>query len=266
MHNSAGEFSVKNGVKSEEAAMPTELLTIQPGELKFPFELKKQISSSLRLVNSTDNYVAFKVKTTSPKKYCVRPNTGVVQPHSSAEVTVTMQAQREAPPDMQCKDKFLVQSVIAPSSKEVSQEMFNKEEGKDVHEAKLKVVYVSPPQPPSPITESNEEEGNSPKASPVVDNGERHHLLLDPQTAKTESEWKFKLNEAKAALNALTEERNQAVQQSRNFQQELQSYKSVSSRSGEAVRDVQKLQTGFSFLFVILVGLLGMLVGYLLGG
>jgi len=29
-------------------------------------------------------------------------------------VEVTMQAQREAPPDMQCKDKFLVQSVIAP--------------------------------------------------------------------------------------------------------------------------------------------------------
>lgn len=25
---------------------------------------------------------------------------------------VTMQAQREAPPDMQCKDKFLVQSAI----------------------------------------------------------------------------------------------------------------------------------------------------------
>ena len=28
---------------------------------------------------------------------------------------VTMQAQREAPPDMQCKDKFLVQSVVAPA-------------------------------------------------------------------------------------------------------------------------------------------------------
>ena len=38
---------------------------------------------------------------------------------------VTMQAQREAPPDMQCKDKFLVQSVILPDDiedKEVSQE------------------------------------------------------------------------------------------------------------------------------------------------
>ena len=62
---------------------------------------------------------------------------------------------------------------------------FNKEEGRDVHEAKLKVVYVSPPQPPSPITESNEEEGNSPKASPAVDNGDRHHLLTDPVNMHT---------------------------------------------------------------------------------
>jgi hypothetical protein len=34
---------------------------------------------------------------------------------------------------------------------------FNKEAGKKVHEAKLRVLYVSPPQPPSPITESSEE-------------------------------------------------------------------------------------------------------------
>jgi len=39
---------------------------------------------------------------------------------------VTMQAQREAPPDMQCKDKFLVQSVIAPPgtlAKDVTQDL-----------------------------------------------------------------------------------------------------------------------------------------------
>lgn len=34
----------------------------------------------------------------------------------------------------------------------------------------------------------------------------------------------------------------------------------------QALKTNQKLQSGFSFLFVILVGLLGMLVGYLLGG
>ncbi|XP_022867208.1 vesicle-associated protein 1-1-like [Olea europaea var. sylvestris] len=65
----------------------SELLQIEPLELQFPFELKKQISCSLQLTNKLDNYVAFKVKTTNPKKYCVRPNTGVVLPHSTCDVT-----------------------------------------------------------------------------------------------------------------------------------------------------------------------------------
>lgn len=47
-----------------------------------------------------------------------------------------------------------------------------------------------------------------------------------------------------------------------------QAYKSGNAKSGGglALKDSQKSQAGFSFLFVILVGLLGMLVGYLLGG
>ncbi|RWW13937.1 hypothetical protein BHE74_00019355 [Ensete ventricosum] len=149
-----------------------ELLEIDPLELQFPFELKKQISCSLQLANKSDDYVAFKVKTTSPKKYCVRPNSGVVLPRSTCVVIVTMQAQREAPPDMQCKDKFLVQSVIVdqgPSTKDITTEMFSKESGNVVDEVKLRVAYVSPPQPPSPVPEGSEE-GSSPRPS-VSDNG-----------------------------------------------------------------------------------------------
>jgi len=37
------------------------------------------------LMFSRVNYF-LKVKTTNPKKYCVRPNTGVVHPRSSSEV------------------------------------------------------------------------------------------------------------------------------------------------------------------------------------
>lgn len=32
---------------------------------------------------------------------------------------MTLQAQREAPPDMQCKDKFLLQSTIVPPNTDV---------------------------------------------------------------------------------------------------------------------------------------------------
>uniref|UniRef100_A0A453CFE5 MSP domain-containing protein n=2 Tax=Aegilops tauschii subsp. strangulata TaxID=200361 RepID=A0A453CFE5_AEGTS len=89
-----------------------ELLGIEPLELRFPFEFMKQISCSMELTNRTDDYLAFKVKTTSPKKYCVRPNSGIVPPRSTSSVVVTMQALKQAPPDMQCKDKFLVQSAV----------------------------------------------------------------------------------------------------------------------------------------------------------
>lgn len=46
---------------------------------------------------------------------------------------------------------------------------FNKESGHNVEESKLRVVYVDPPQPPSPVREGSEE-GSSPRAS-VSDNG-----------------------------------------------------------------------------------------------
>ena len=46
---------------------------------------------------------------------------------------------------------------------------FNKEAGHEVEECKLRVVYVAPPGPPSPVREESEE-GSSPRAS-VSDNG-----------------------------------------------------------------------------------------------
>nr|GMD62085.1 vesicle-associated protein 1-3 [Ipomoea batatas] len=128
-------------------------------------ELRKQSTCSLQLTNKTDRYIAFKVKTTNPKKYCVRPNAGVVLPNSTCNVIVTMQAPREAPPDMQSKDKFLIQSTIAPdgsTAKDLSPELFNMEAGKVINELKLRVVFV-PANPPSPVPEESEE-GSPPRA------------------------------------------------------------------------------------------------------
>uniref|UniRef100_A0A0C9RHI3 TSA: Wollemia nobilis Ref_Wollemi_Transcript_21876_1242 transcribed RNA sequence n=1 Tax=Wollemia nobilis TaxID=56998 RepID=A0A0C9RHI3_9CONI len=238
--------------------MPTELLSIQPNELKFPYELKKQISCSLRLVNLTEHYVAFKVKTTSPKKYCVRPNTGVVLPQSSADITVTMQSQREAPPDLQCKDKFLIQSVIAPnglSTKDVSQDLFNKEPGRDIYETKLRAVYVSPPQPPSPVLESPEE-GLSPKSSNSVDTD--HSTLFNDTNSKEVNELRAKLTEARASLTSLNEERNAALRKTQLLQQELAQVL-ASKNKWESAQSQQK----FSIMFVIIVAILSFVLGIL---
>ncbi|CAL9210931.1 unnamed protein product [Musa hybrid cultivar] len=143
-------------------------LGIQPTELKVPFELKKQSSCSMQLTNKTDQYVAFKVKTTNSKKYCVRSNTRIVLPRSTCDVT-------ECHNRAWCNDLshnlrngpnlcyvhwdalvfllFNFGCVIITCS---TNHQFNKEPGKVVDEFKLRVTYV-PAGPPSPVPEEPEE-------------------------------------------------------------------------------------------------------------
>mgnify|MGYP001370648439 CR=1 FL=1 len=45
------------------------------------------VEVELRLHNATDQRLAFKVKTTRPSQYCVRPNMGFLQPEKDANVT-----------------------------------------------------------------------------------------------------------------------------------------------------------------------------------
>ncbi|KAI3963970.1 hypothetical protein MKW92_038510 [Papaver armeniacum] len=119
------------------------LLNIQPTELNFPFELKKRSSCCLQLTNKTDEYVAFKVKTTDRKKCCSCPNIGIVSPRKTCEVTITMEAP-QAQEEMHCKDKLLIQSVTVAQTtlkEDLTREMFNKE---SVEEFKLRVIYYVP--------------------------------------------------------------------------------------------------------------------------
>jgi len=94
--------------------------------------------------------------------------------------TVTLQAQREYPPDMQCKDKFLLQSTIVAPNTDVDDLpantvrdsilsftlyqlyklkrkswswillfglQFNKDSGNSIEDLKLRVAYITPSSP-----------------------------------------------------------------------------------------------------------------------
>ncbi|KAE8728420.1 Vesicle-associated protein 2-1 [Hibiscus syriacus] len=139
------------GGESSGSVMPAadgnQLVSVHTNDLKFVIEFEEPSDCDLKVVNNTQNHVAFKVKTTSPKKYFVRPNTGIMQPMDSCLIRVTLQAQREYPPDMQCKDKFLLQSTMVPPNTKVDDlpaDTFNKDVSKDIRECKLKVHYRSP--------------------------------------------------------------------------------------------------------------------------
>ncbi|KAF7139426.1 hypothetical protein RHSIM_Rhsim07G0118200 [Rhododendron simsii] len=210
----------------------------------YKVELEKQSYCDLKVANNTEHHVAFKVKTTSPKKYFVRPNSGVIQPWDSSVIrgptlyfvkifwldmqmtateilwlfntgtdrhfqlpalcVVTLQAQREYPPDMECKDKFLLQSVIVPPQTEIdelSQDTFNRESGKTIEERKLRVVYISP--------------------QAALGNVEDEALMgfkQSPEYSSMRSSSGFDDNQG---LQQLKEERDTLVRQTQQLQQEL---------------------------------------------
>ncbi|XEV00864.1 hypothetical protein FSHL1_006151 [Fusarium sambucinum] len=92
---------------------------IEPFELSFKRPFTTEVSQILTLKNPNPTPVAFKVKTTAPKQYCVRPNAGRIEAGQSFDVSVLLQAMKQDPaPDARCRDKFLVQSTAITADKE----------------------------------------------------------------------------------------------------------------------------------------------------
>lgn len=71
----------------------------------------------MKLINPTNNKVYFKIKTTAPKRYCVRPNSGVLHAKDVCEVAVCLQPY-DFDPNEKNKHKFMVQTIIAPDNNE----------------------------------------------------------------------------------------------------------------------------------------------------
>lgn len=51
------------------------------------------VTTNLKLRNPSDRKVCFKVKTTAPRRYCVRPNSGIIDPG----LTVTVSGSKPCP-------------------------------------------------------------------------------------------------------------------------------------------------------------------------
>ncbi|KAH7573634.1 hypothetical protein JRO89_XS03G0183400 [Xanthoceras sorbifolium] len=295
-------------------------------------EVKKQSSCTIQLGNKSDEYVAFKVKTTSPKKYCVRPNIGIIKPKATYDFTVIMQAQKEAPPDLLCKDKFLIQCTAVPigtTDKDITSDMFakDKDTGKYIEEKKLRVVLISPTQSPvllprngglnqDPSNETllqkdkllsgveNMPPGNSladdveeietakdtydvRAAKDVQDSENAKHTdelstaknvqsgpaadVEELQPAKDSMELKFtqdyeelrlklsavdsQLREAEHTITKLAEEISLATREKDSLKHELEVLKRKHS--------VRKIQVGFPFLYVCMVAIISLALGYL---
>ncbi|KAK0091000.1 hypothetical protein PV326_003890, partial [Microctonus aethiopoides] len=150
---------------------PEQVLTIEPqGELRFrgPFT-GSPVTSYIKLINPTSQKVYFKIKTTAPRRYCVRPNNGVLKAKEIIEIAVCLQP-FEFDPTEKNKHKFMVQTVIAP---EGDTDDFVNDVWKDINddlvmEYKLKCVFENPVSTNSPGKPS---ETNATKTDSNTTNG-----------------------------------------------------------------------------------------------
>jgi vesicle-associated membrane protein-associated protein A len=111
-----------------------------PSELKFVGPFTGVVSSELQLTNPSGRRVMFKVKTTAPKRYCVRPNSGIIEPNSHVSVSVMLQPFDYDPLEKN-NHKFMVQSLYAPSGLIESDQLWKSADATQLMDSKLKCVF-----------------------------------------------------------------------------------------------------------------------------
>ncbi|GAA5980930.1 hypothetical protein JCM5350_004769 [Sporobolomyces pararoseus] len=137
-------------------------------QLGFQRPLTTLVKRTLSVSNHNSEAIAYKVKTTAPKQYCVRPNSGRIEPGETVEVQVLLQPMKEDPPaGTKCRDKFLVQSVVITPEREnipltelwgvVEKDKASAADGvNQIHEQKIRCTYL--PAADEPVNQSIPEE------------------------------------------------------------------------------------------------------------
>ncbi|XP_048205618.1 vesicle-associated membrane protein-associated protein B/C [Perognathus longimembris pacificus] len=121
-----------------------QVLSLEPQhELKFRGPFTDVVTTNLKLGNPTDRNVCFKVKTTAPRRYCVRPNSGIIDAGASVNVSVMLQP-FDYDPNEKSKHKFMVQSMFAPTDTSDMEAVWKEAKPEDLMDSKLRCVFELP--------------------------------------------------------------------------------------------------------------------------
>jgi len=131
---------------ADKPVKPEQVLKIEPkNELHFKGPYTEIATEYLTLSNPSDRRVCFKIKTTAPKRYCVRPNSGIIDAKSSTVIAVMLQP---SPPvdsqqinEFKNKHKFMVQTTFAPDGEVNQESLWKKVDPLAIMESKLKCVF-----------------------------------------------------------------------------------------------------------------------------
>ncbi|KAM4551784.1 vesicle-associated membrane protein-associated protein A-like [Odontesthes bonariensis] len=119
------------------------LILDPPSDLKFKGPFTDVVTTNLKLKNPSDRRVCFKVKTTAPRRYCVRPNSGVIDAGQTVIISVMLQP-FDYDPNEKSKHKFMVQTIFAPPNVSDMDSLWKDAKPDDLMDSKLRCVFELP--------------------------------------------------------------------------------------------------------------------------
>ncbi|KHC47320.1 hypothetical protein MEW_04794 [Candida albicans P60002] len=213
-------------------------MDVSPNNLEFTGSFTKQITEYLTLSNPTNTPLAFKVKTTAPKLYCVRPNASIVQPGDSLQISIILQGfSQPLPNDYKCKDKFLLVSVPAPNSIDPSKvgESWSQLEAQfkpQVVSKKLRVNYVVGPDKPDGGAGVNQQQQQQPSQQQPQFN----------QQPQQQSQQFQQSQPSQQSIPQLQQQQQQPSQQQPQFNQQPQQQSQQFQQSQPSQQSIPQLQ------------------------
>ncbi|OBZ82257.1 Uncharacterized protein C17C9.12 [Choanephora cucurbitarum] len=210
--------------------------------ITFERPLTRIVRQNVVIHNPHNRPVAFKVKTTAPKLYCVRPNSDIIRPNESVDIQIMLQAFKEEPPlDIKCRDKFLILSTFL---NEVTEAM-------DLHDLrKLRCLYVSPN---STVVEQPVE-----RSPPAINKPIQRNDVSEPSAPAP-----VPVSAAPVVPSASNEANEEDVKQKmKRMEEELDRYKQQVKELRESPNEKSIQTTGYPISLFILLALFIAAVAY----
>ncbi|KAG0712191.1 Vesicle-associated membrane protein-associated protein B [Chionoecetes opilio] len=238
-------------------AKAEQVLNLEPSqELKFRGPFTDVVTSQLKLSNPTDKRVCFKVKTTAPRRYCVRPNSGVVDPNGAVSVAVMLQP-FDYDPHEKNKHKFMVQSLFAVGDGDISLDgLFKEADMNQLMDSKLRCVFELPPDSSAQPAQNNLD------ASPAL----QPNVMEAKASPKARSSSEGELKKAGDEIKRLREEISSLRQENLQIKEDSLRQR-ASGNPGEKKpliiphHDTQQANPMMHLVVAFLIALVGFIVG-----
>ncbi|XP_077208882.1 vesicle-associated membrane protein-associated protein A isoform X4 [Paroedura picta] len=172
-----------------------------PTDLKFKGPFTDVVTTNLKLRNPSDRKVCFKVKTTAPRRYCVRPNSGIIDPGSSVTVSVMLQP-FDYDPNEKSKHKFMVQTIFAPPNITDMEAVWKEAKPDELMDSKLRCVFEMPNENDKMTFSTPGSTYISPVSSTVLPVSSNYSQKIDMMDPVSEVKHKMNQNDLDASKSA----------------------------------------------------------------